>query len=81
MLKGVIEAERAERDQEADCARINAAIGLAEQDIAALESRQLEPDEMREKWSAIATGQFSPFAQCATMLLNGKLRQNKPRGG
>ena len=53
MLKGVIEAERAERDQEADCARINAAIGLAEQDIAALESRQLEPDEMREKWSAI----------------------------
>ena len=53
MLKDAIEAERAERDQEADCARINAAIGLAEQDIAALETRQLEPDEKRKKWSAI----------------------------
>jgi hypothetical protein len=53
VLKDAIEAERAERDQEADCARINAAIGLAEQDIAALETRQIDPDEMREKWSAI----------------------------
>ena len=41
MVKDVIEAERAERDQDADCARIDAAINLAEQDIAALESRQI----------------------------------------
>jgi hypothetical protein len=51
MLKDLI--ERAERDQDADCARIDAAIGLAEQEIAALESRQLDPDEMRKKWCAI----------------------------
>jgi hypothetical protein len=53
MLKDVIEAERAERDHVADCARIHAAIGLAEQDIAALEGRQLDPDEMRKKWCVI----------------------------
>jgi hypothetical protein len=53
MLKDVIEADRAERDQDADCARINAAIGFDEQDIAALRGRQLTPDEMRKKWSAI----------------------------
>ena len=53
MLKDAIEAERAERDQDADCARIDAAIGLSEQDIAALEDRQLDPDEMRKQWSTI----------------------------
>ena len=53
MLKRAVEAERAERDQDADCARIDAAIGLSEQDIAALEDRQLDPDEMRKQWSAI----------------------------
>jgi len=53
MLKEAIEAERAERDQEADCAGIDAAIRLSEQDIAALEDRQLDPDEMRKEWSAI----------------------------
>jgi len=53
MLEDAIEAERAERDQDADCARIDAAIGLSEQDIAALEDRQLDPDEMRKQWSAI----------------------------
>lgn len=53
MLRDAIEAERAERDQDADCARIDAAIGLAKQDIAFLQGRQLDPDEMREKWSAI----------------------------
>ena len=35
MLKGAVEGERAERDQDADCARIDAAIAFAEQDIAA----------------------------------------------
>jgi hypothetical protein len=44
---------QAERDQDADCARIDAAIGLAEQEIAALESRQLDPDGRRKKWCAI----------------------------
>ena len=53
MLKDVIEVERAERDQDADCARIDAAVRLAEQNIAALEGRQLDADEMRKKWSAI----------------------------
>jgi hypothetical protein len=50
MLKDIIEAER---DQNADCARIGAAIHLAEQDIAALESRQLDADEARKRWCAI----------------------------
>jgi len=53
MLIGVIEAEQAERDQHADYARIDDAIRLAEQNIAALESRQLEPHETRKKWLAI----------------------------
>ena len=50
MLKDIIEAER---DQNADCARIGAAIHLGEQDIAALESRQLDSDEARKRWCAI----------------------------
>jgi hypothetical protein len=53
MLKDAIEAERAERDQDADCARIDAVIGSSEQDIAVLEDRQLDSDEMRKEWSAI----------------------------
>jgi hypothetical protein len=53
MLIGVIEAEHAERDQHADYARIDDAIRLAEQNIGALESRQLEPHETRKKWLAI----------------------------
>ena len=53
MLIGVIEAEQAERDQRADYARIDDAIRLAEQNIGALESRQLEPHETRKKWLAI----------------------------
>jgi hypothetical protein len=53
MLKDVIEAERAERDQDADCARIDAAVRLAERDIAFLEGRELDPDEIRKKWCAI----------------------------
>jgi hypothetical protein len=53
MLKDVIEAERAERDQDADCARIDAATALAEQEIAALEGQHLGPHEIRREWSAI----------------------------
>jgi len=53
MLKGAVEAEQAERDQDADCARIDAAIALAEKDIAALEDRQLASDEIRKQWFAI----------------------------
>ena len=53
MLIGVIEAEQAERDQHADYARIDDAIRLAEQNIAALESWQLEAHETRKKWLAI----------------------------
>jgi hypothetical protein len=50
MLKNIIQAER---DQNADCARIGAAIHLAEQDIAILESRQLDSDDARKRWCAI----------------------------
>ena len=50
MLKNIIDAER---DQDADCARIGAAIHLAERDIATLESRQLDSDEARKGWFAI----------------------------
>ena len=53
MLIGVIEAEQAERDQHADYARIDDAIRLAEQNIGALENRQLEAHETRKKWLAI----------------------------
>jgi len=53
MLKKTVEAEQAERNQEADCARIDAVIALAEKDIAALENRQFPPDEMRRQWFAI----------------------------
>jgi hypothetical protein len=53
MLKGALEAERAERDQDSDCARIDAAIALAEKDIDALEDRQLAPDAIRKQWFAI----------------------------
>jgi hypothetical protein len=53
MLKDAIEARRAEQDQEADCARIDAAIGSSEQDIAALEDLQLEPGEIQRQWASI----------------------------
>jgi hypothetical protein len=48
MLTNAIETERAERDQDTDCARINAAMDLGERDIIALEDRQLDPNEMRK---------------------------------
>ena len=53
MFKDAIEAERVEQDQDADCARIDEVIGLAKQDIAALQGQQVDPDDLREKWSAI----------------------------
>jgi hypothetical protein len=53
MLRDAIEAERAERDQDADCARINAAIELAKKDIAALEKRELDPEDREKQWAAI----------------------------
>ncbi len=53
MLNDAIEAEQAEQDQAADCAYIDDAIALSEQDIADLEDRQLDPHELRKEWSAI----------------------------
>ena len=53
MFKDGVEVEQAERDQDADWARIDAAIHLAGQDIAALQTRQLDPDEARKQWFAI----------------------------
>src|SRR6516225_8839719 len=53
MFKDADEVERAERDQTADCARIDAAIDAAEKAITAVEGRQPYPDERREQLSAI----------------------------
>ena len=53
MLRDAIEAERAECDQDADCARINAAIELAEKNIAALQKRGLDPEDREKQWAAI----------------------------
>jgi hypothetical protein len=53
MFKDATEVERAERDQDADFARIDAAIDAAEKAITALEGRQLCPDKRRKEWSAI----------------------------
>ena len=53
MFKDAVAAEQAERDQEADCARIDAAIRSSEEEIAALADRQLDPIAMRREWSAI----------------------------
>lgn len=53
MFKDADEVERAEREQTADCARIDAAIDAAEKAIAAVEARQPYPDERREQLSAI----------------------------
>ena len=53
MFKSATEVERAERDQHADCARIDAALDSAKKNIAAVESLQLDPDEIRKQWSAI----------------------------
>jgi hypothetical protein len=53
MFKDPDEVERAERDQDADCARIDAAIDAAERAITALETRGHGPDERRKELSAI----------------------------
>ena len=53
MFKDPTDVERAERDQEADSARINAAAEAVEKAIIALMTRQLDPTEIRNEWSAI----------------------------
>jgi len=53
MLIDALAAECAERDQDADCVRIDAAISRSEQEIAALEDQQLDSDELRKQWSAV----------------------------
>ena len=53
MFKDPDEVERAERDQDADCARIDAGIDAAEKAIAAIEARQPYPDKRREQLSTI----------------------------
>ena len=53
MLIDALAAECAERDQDADCARIDAAISSSERDIAVLEDQQLDSEELRKQWSAI----------------------------
>jgi hypothetical protein len=50
MLRDIIETER---QQDADCARIEAAIRLAEGRIAALQVRLLDEAEKRERWHTI----------------------------
>jgi hypothetical protein len=53
MFKDATEVERAERAQEADSARINAAVEAAENAITALATRQLDSTELRNEWAAI----------------------------
>src|ERR1700730_13557309 len=53
MFKDADEVEQAERDQDADCARIDGAIDTAQKAIAAIEASQPYPDERREQLSAI----------------------------
>jgi hypothetical protein len=53
MFKDATEVERAERAQEADSARINAAVEAAENAITALATRQLHSTELRNEWAAI----------------------------
>ena len=67
MFKSPTDVERAKRDQDADSARIHAAIEAAEKTIAALAARQLDPDEVRKEWSAIRD---------RTILAIGNVRNN-----
>jgi hypothetical protein len=53
MFKNVTQSERAERDQNPEAVRINAAIDAAEKAIVALAAQQLGPDEIRKEWCAI----------------------------
>jgi hypothetical protein len=53
MFKDLLEVERSERDQDADTARIHAAVDAAEAAITVLAARHLGPDETRAEWSAI----------------------------
>jgi hypothetical protein len=90
MLRDAIEAERAERDQDADCARIDAAIELAKKNIAALESRELDPAAagsargMIDDWGTglfPATVSFlTSINRCAAFLLSGVRRRNDAAG-
>jgi hypothetical protein len=50
MRKNLIEVER---EQLADCARIDAAVRLAEQEFANLYRRDYGPEEMRRKWISV----------------------------
>ena len=50
MLRNIIETER---QQDADCARIEAAVRLAEGRIVALQERLLNEEEKRERWYTI----------------------------
>src|ERR1700751_2022383 len=61
MLKDLIQAER---DQEADCARIGAVVHRAEADLAA---RARSPQEIRKHWPAIRE---------RTILTVGDVRRN-----
>jgi hypothetical protein len=50
MLRNIIEAER---QQDADCARIEAAVRIAEERIVALRARLLDEGDARERWCTI----------------------------
>lgn len=53
MFRDAAEVERAERDQEADGARIAAAVDTAQKAIAALAARPLGPGAARKEWAGI----------------------------
>ena len=81
MLRDAIEAERAECDQDADCARINVAIELAKKDFAALENRELDPEDIKNNGPRFVTKQFLLFAMCVTILSDAPTRPKRPRDG
>ena len=78
MLKDAIEAER---DQDTDCARIDAAIVLSERDIAALEDRQLDSDEVRKQWSAIRDRTILAIRDLVHNVAKRERRQKQPSSG
>ena len=79
MFKNATEAERAERDQHADYARIDAAINSAKTNIAAVESRQLSPDERRKEWSRYSRPHNSRHSQCTSQRNQARNRGQRDR--
>jgi hypothetical protein len=53
VINTLVEAQRAEADQEANCARIDAAIRIAHEELAALQNRPVDPHDLHKGWCAL----------------------------